>query len=732
MNTRRCNSEACQVVAARRSASFDMPLATVLIDPKKEWNRIAFGNVRVARDIEVNWKKFTQDDYLFSHVSIVCSVSVGPNGFYIDPCCSELVNHNGNAWSNEVLLATFRTFIGAENYLEHVQIPALSKGKIIDAVIRPIHHVDKNGEADIWWCDILVATARKHQDLVRQITSGELTTMSMGCFLSGSAMTMADGTFKNIEDVIVGERVKTHTGGIGTVESTRIRLANDGELKRLSITGVPDTMVTREHPYWALRGYDVCAGCGEKMTPGKPWSLKQIMKGWCSSSCYQTHHNSMWSAEKTTTATLVEQKVKFDWVPVSGLRIGDYVAVPLGRPKMKRSSLDPSLCRILGYYAAEGSFQKSSGGMPTSTEFSFGLAEESVVDLLNMVSQRGIAKDKVYVQDRIRKSGKSTRVVVHDKELALWLYENAGQYSHLKCFAPWITELDDESLLHILGAMENGDGHCRKDSARFRYSSTSRKLAEQVWSMSMSIGIPVSFGGPYQQKGRKPSWSVTTRKGEAGVLSGYSHKFIPQTKSHHDVQNFAGHMLRRVKKVEDVPGSYFVHNIHVSNPSGDHSYIINGIAVHNCEANWVQCSKCGREFKDDDKNCEHLDNEMLQYFADKDGVRHIIAELCGRTILQNGKRVGDPASVKFIEASWVQRPAFVGAVLNHYVSDISKVSKILHFNNAKLAETVEELFRIRVADTAGMMALRVAKFELMRRQREEMVSRVARSFYAAK
>lgn len=328
---RRCSSEACQIAAARRSVSFDMPLATVLLDPRREWTRIAHGNRRIAREIEVDWSKFNQDNYLFSHCSIVCSVAVGPNGYYIEPCCSELVNNNGNGWSNEVLLATFRTFIGAENYLEHVQIPDLSKGKIIDAVIRPIHHANKAGEADIWWCDILVATARKHADLVRRIASGELTTMSMGC-----------------------------------------------------------------------------------------------------------------------------------------------------------------------------------------------------------------------------------------------------------------------------------------------------------------------------------------------------------------------------------------------------------------EANWVQCSKCGLELKDDDKNCDHLDHELLQFFEDENGVKRIVAELCGRTIVQNGKRVGDPKSVKFIEASWVERPAFVGAVLNHYVSDVSKISKLLHFNNARLAETVEELFRLRVADTAGMMALRVARAELMRRQREDMVSRVARSFYAAR
>jgi hypothetical protein len=320
------------VAAAVRAATLDMPLATVLENPSREWQKLAYGGVKIAkRVIDVDWNKFNQDNFLFSHCSIVCSVALEDNGFYIKPCCSELVNNNGNAWCNEVLTATFRTFIGAENYLEHVQIPELSKGKILDAVIRPVHHKNTAGETDVFWTDILVATDRKHTDLVRRISSGELTTMSMGC-----------------------------------------------------------------------------------------------------------------------------------------------------------------------------------------------------------------------------------------------------------------------------------------------------------------------------------------------------------------------------------------------------------------EANFVTCSRCGKVLSDSDKNCDHLDDEMLKYFTDKDGVRRIVAELCGRLIMKDGKRVGDPKSVRFIEASWVERPAFTGAVLNHYVSEIPKLSSILNFSTARLAEAVEDIFKLRVADVHGMTVLRVAKAELMRRRREAMVDRLAKSLYAVR
>ena len=182
---RRCTSEGCLTEAGGRSVSLDMPLATILHNPKSDWAKVAAagGGRRItARKIEVDWKKYNQDNFLFSHCTIVASVKTEDNGYYIDPICTPLVNNNGNAWTNDVLLSTFRTFCGAENYLEHVQIPELSKGKIIDAVLRPVKYKGENGKvADVYYCDILVATNRRHDSLVRKIASGKLTTMSMGC-----------------------------------------------------------------------------------------------------------------------------------------------------------------------------------------------------------------------------------------------------------------------------------------------------------------------------------------------------------------------------------------------------------------------------------------------------------------------------------------------------------------------------------------------------------------------
>lgn len=160
---------------------------------------MAFSN-RSATALAI--ENYSPDKYLLTHCTIIASVDVdetaektGSNvvtadghkinrphaDYLIKPDSSKYINCNGDAWERKLLLATYKTFVGAENYVEHIQIPELSKGKIIDAVARDL--------GDTVYVDILVATDRKHKDLVARIESGELNTLSMGCTIAYSICT---------------------------------------------------------------------------------------------------------------------------------------------------------------------------------------------------------------------------------------------------------------------------------------------------------------------------------------------------------------------------------------------------------------------------------------------------------------------------------------------------------------------------------------------------------------
>lgn len=147
-------------------------------------------NARTAS--KVVFKDYDPDEWLLSHCTIVASVDTedGPgslgksivDGFQIDrrfsnylitPTTTKFVNNNHDAWDRPLLQQCYRTFVGGENYVEHLQIKEMSKGKIIDAAARDI--------GDSLYVDILVATQRKYRPLVAAISSGQLKTLSMGC-----------------------------------------------------------------------------------------------------------------------------------------------------------------------------------------------------------------------------------------------------------------------------------------------------------------------------------------------------------------------------------------------------------------------------------------------------------------------------------------------------------------------------------------------------------------------
>ena len=213
-----------------KNHNIDFHVSGILVNPQEQWGRIkrdAMGNSRVAfRRLDVDWKKYNTKDYLFTHDTACCSVETEENGYWITPPCWELVNANGNAWTTPVLLASFKTFIGGENYLEHMQIPALSKGKILDAIARPVvHHSDKYGNANIYVVDVLVATERKHESLIERIESGKLNTLSMGticcyttCSICGKVIGDND---KNCE------HIDKHLGQMVTCQDGKDRICSE-------------------------------------------------------------------------------------------------------------------------------------------------------------------------------------------------------------------------------------------------------------------------------------------------------------------------------------------------------------------------------------------------------------------------------------------------------------------------------------------------------------------------
>lgn len=150
------------------------------------------GRLVVAKDVIA---KFDPSKWLLSHVTIMASVDVEKEdekdpkkNFLIKPEYSMFVNNNGDSWERDLLKIASKTFLGADNFIEHVQIPELSKGKIIDVALREVPFCKGSNGEDLTtlYVDILIATNKGHKDLIEKIQSNEYNATSMGCLIQYS------------------------------------------------------------------------------------------------------------------------------------------------------------------------------------------------------------------------------------------------------------------------------------------------------------------------------------------------------------------------------------------------------------------------------------------------------------------------------------------------------------------------------------------------------------------
>lgn len=334
--------------------------------------------------------KYSPDKYLLCHCSIIASVNVeladlkdSKSDYYIRPEFSQFVNNNGDAWTSGVILNSYRTFTGGENYLEHVQIPELSKGKIIDAVPREIViGKDKNGkDLSTIYVDILVATDRKHEDLVRKIEAGEYSSLSMGCFWAGTEITMSDGSKQPIELIRPGDSVLTHNGVSQPVMNIQ-RKWHSGTVLALQIEGdYKTTYVTHEHPYWGFKREQECAcGCGEKINvkltgyknnfDGKNFIFSKYKKGHYAR--IVNPNNKCYSVEEFLQKkedNSIKSKMDLGWIKAGDLKAGDLVSYPISEQVINSIDATAEKARLIGYFLSEGSFVKEIVAQGEETDY---------------------------------------------------------------------------------------------------------------------------------------------------------------------------------------------------------------------------------------------------------------------------------------------------------------------------------------------------------------------------
>ena len=724
---------------------------------------------------EILGTNFDTDKYLLTHCTLVASVDVVdvPNvklgsvkeegrtvnrkykNYRITAASDKFLNNNLDGFPRRVLEKSYRTLIGAQNFLEHCQVTELSKGRIIDAVARDI--------GDSLYVDILVATERKHTQLIADIESGRMDSLSMGCstehttctkcgnvavdetdlcFPPGTRVLMADGTYQPIEEVVEGDMVISHKGYLRQVEALMSR-EYEGALTVLDIDGVPTPVrSTPNHPFWVLRPAQICAcGCGQQLKRtvehergASAAFLRRFIRG------HNSHlRNPNPYAEKVVQLSDYSRvhDISMDFVRADEIQSGDYAAFPIPKDVHQTQDATVNRARLIGYFAAEGCFIKREG---KRVGVSFSLSHDEyltlapeIQNLLDaefgrkerrtgpddwrvLVGQSGVKPIrrrsnsrfipvdvscpgcgapseyawvggflpgrecyacKVCQRQWVHGADRSVRACVYKAEIngpntgstivqflsveaAEFFYKYCGEYADQKRIHPEVMLWEPAIQKHVLFGWFGGDG--TQNAVGVKGSSVSFHLACQMHTLAARCGLyayrsivfdnkmvdiadVVNGDGVVARDSRGWLPSFVTVVSDPVGFEGFSpfHDRVADRPTMQGVcaggfKRVGDWLIYRVRSITTEPYVGIVHNIEVA---VDHSYIVDGVAVH---------------------NCNHIRYEKGNTFIAEDGKPRRIGELCGN-------ESEDPnGGVTFIEASWVGSPAFTGAVMRNIIT----------------------------------------------------------------
>jgi hypothetical protein len=392
------------------------------------------------------------------------------------------------------------------------------------------------------------AHKKGHTSILNRIYAGERVDVSMGCFKAGAMVTMADGTRKPIEQIEVGDRVRTHTGDTGRVTELHRRKYR-GEFFEIKPANEDAFVATVEHPFWAA------------------FEAKDARR--------------VWKADKPT----------FDWVYARDLE-----GAVLSRPKITRTEstdVTPQMARILGYYLAEGHVVLDKKGAYAGIELTVNKSDAVNREIADLCAAVGSKNDPVWRQRE--NSEESFAIGIYDPKLAELCVDLCGRFSKTKKLAEEVLYWSDELQFNLLGAYFNGDGFSADGD--LLCSTASAGLAQQVREILFRLGIPTSYQLLHHKAGSGKSkedtfeWVTSIGKQWAGRFVPYCAKAsctdILKTKNVY--KDYGDLWAVPVREYSSFYGEDDVYNFEVE---GDNSYLVNGVAAHNCKVPFDFCSIC--------------------------------------------------------------------------------------------------------------------------------------------
>jgi hypothetical protein len=401
-----------------------------------------------------------------------------------------------------------------------------------------------------------------------KLRAGMFPDVSMGCFTAGAQVSLADGTRSDIERISVGDLVLTHRGRARKVTAVHRRMYR-GDLYSIKAEAHRTVRCTRQHPFYGVPEV-------------------QVKKK-------DDHANQRWS---------VEGGILPEWLHASCLDLDYYLLSPVPDeerplPLQLDAQAARAFVRLLGYYLAEGHLLRNKRREICGIELTTHVDDAVHAEIDELCTLFG-TKNPPATHAR-ENSENALGICIFDKRLAELCLEHAGAYStekRLSCSAMhWARDLQFE----LLGAYANGDG-CGTEDGSLKFSTSSQQLSWQVQLLLLRSGAIASVSVLHHAAtgfSSKPTTEYVVHVGKqhsqrfrqvcakvrpAEVIKEKNSRVFASDRVTDDK-----FVVVPVRSLDAIYAEIEVFNLEVAE---DESYLVEGLAVHNCRVPYDTCSIC--------------------------------------------------------------------------------------------------------------------------------------------
>ncbi len=408
-----------------------------------------------------------------------------------------------------------------------------------------------------------------------------------GCLTADARVVLADGTSKFINEIQTGDKVITESGTIRSVKQTfKYEIEHETLLNFKTYYG-ENTGITLTKDHKIL-----------SETQEKP---KNYFK---------------WAESTRKARKMPEPTGKLTWKPAEAIQSGDWVFVPKPQVKVHDCSnidlgkyaeeyenikfddtnvyhevhntlcntlqrtktnqrfleLDTEWYQILGIFAGDGWIRKNE--RPT-VSFAFHPSERENISLIKRKCE---AMGFEYSEGKLYKG--AIQLHINSKPLHLFFKEIFNLYAHTsdsKHVPELVLSAPEECVLAFLKGYLQSDGH--EDKHKFRFTTNSRSLADQVRFLCWRVGIPASLGTDERIETReaflntKKSYYVTIPKDERIGNT--------QAQKNYIYRPVEGGIMLKIREISEVNHVNYVYDFEVEE---EHNYLTTSFLVHNSAA----------------------------------------------------------------------------------------------------------------------------------------------------